>query len=556
MPKLLLLIILLLSCGLYAQPVHLYDKSYRQKILYIDSIEKAVAENESPAKRIEISETVRRWSDESKDEELAGVLRLAAYRMKNGINSGDTAVKEKELETLLEEYADNKYLRADILQMLGKFYLDIRRRNSQAFEYYLTAYKEYTGFSAKEFPQKRNYIYDLAGAYYRYEDFPNAIRYMNEALSTPSEEPFAMELTMNNTIGLCYRGLKRYDSAMLYFNNAYDHAQQNKDSVWLGILSGNIGETYYLQKDYNNAIARLEQCVNLCIAHNIKRNAVMATCRLAGIYLDIGNISHAERVLKALAPLREGIPFWPEYLVAQRLYAVTARLYSAKGNMAMAYVYADSALRAKDSAYTEQTEINRVRAAEKADYVQRKLDLVHVKQEKQRQYFVRNSLIIIILLVTLIGLLFMNRQRLRQKKLVAELDAATQKLINLRPVVTEPNPVKEEHILLAKEETDIDPETMSKLENATLLTNEQWDEFRKLFDKVHRGFLNNLRRRIPELSQTDIRFIALTKLRLSPKEMASMLGVSPGTIRIYKFRLRKKLGLDKEEDIENFINNL
>lgn len=198
-------------------------------------------------------------------------------------------------------------------------------------------------------------------------------------------------------------------------------------------------------------------------------------------------------------------------------------------------------------------EINRVRAAEKAEYVQHKLELSKVAQEKQRQFLVRNMLIIVIGLVTLIGLLFINRQRLRHKKLVAELDAVTNKLIHIRHSAPEN---KIENAQDKDDESEIDHEAISKLENSSLLTNEQWDDFRKLFDKVHKGFLNNLKRKIPDLTPADIRFIALTKLKLSPKEMASMLGVSPATIRIYRFRLRKKLGLDKEEDIEDLINKI
>jgi tetratricopeptide (TPR) repeat protein len=416
------------------------------------------------------------------------------------------------------------------------------------------AYKEYRNFPAKEFPPKRSYIYDLAGTYYRYEDHVNAIRYMNEALATPGIDPNDNGMTMYNTIGLSYKELKKYDSSMLYLDRAYETAQRIRDSGWIGILSGNIGELYYLQKNYKDAIIRLEESITLCLASNIKRNAVLGACRLAGIYLDQDNIPAAESWLNKLAPVRDGMSLWQGYTAAQRFYAVTARLYAAKGNMSMAYKYADYSLTAKDSAHAEQMEINRVKAAEKAEYVQHKLELSQVAHEKQTQFFIRNSLIIVIALLTLLGLLFINRQRLQKKKLVAELDAITSKLIK-----SGESPANgDEQITAVQKEEDLadEAEAFSKLENSSLLTNEQWEEFRKLFDKVHKGFLSNLKRKLPDLSQTDIRFIALTKLKLSSREMASMLGVSPSTICIYKFRLRKKLGLDKEGDIEDLLNKL
>ena len=555
MLRFLWLIILLFSTGMYAQPVHLRDRPYRDKFHYIDSLERALVKDGGEKERVAAARQMVDWSADCKDEELEAMLRLSAYELRAGLDGEDAAAREKELRDLLEEYGSNKFVRADILQLLGKFYLDVRRRNSHAFEYFLMAYKEYQDFPAEEFPPKTDYLYDLAGAYYRYEDYANAIRYMNEALKTPKEGRLGSGLTLYNTIGLSYKELKKYDSAMLYFGKAYETAAKNNDVVWTGILSGNIGELHYLQKDYPQAIARMEESVSLCLAYNIKRNAVMATCRLAGIYLDLNEVSAAEQCLNRLEPIREGRAFWPEYAVAQRLYAVTARLYAARGNTLMAYKYADSALVSKDSAHAEQTEINRVRAAEKAEYVQHKLELSHVAQEKQRQFLIRNSLIIVIVLVTLLGMLFINRQRLQKKKLAAELDAVTTKLFYSRERAAN-GEEQAPAIIIREADAAAEAEALSKLENASLLTNEQWEEFRKLFDKVHKGFLSNLKRKLPDLSQTDIRFIALTKLKLSSREMASMLGVSPSTIRIYKFRLRKKLGLDKEGDIEDLINKL
>jgi DNA-binding CsgD family transcriptional regulator len=552
-------LIALFGCTeLQAQTQHVFGKSYVKKYNYVDSLEQAL-NRQFPSQQSKQLAVIHQLAEVSAkmDEETGLLLELLEY--KTGLpsyNPNQLSAIENRLGKVIEENPDiSAYIRADIMQFLGHFYLDIHKKNSLAFEYFLRAYNEYEQFTPAGFPQKRLYIYDLAGAYYRYDDHSNAIKYMNEALLTANKQPFALELTMLNTIGLSYRELRRYDSATLYFNKAYNMAKSGSDSVWMGILSGNIGELSYLQNDHDQAILRLEECLDLCLAHNIKRNAVMAACRLAEIYLDRGDIAAAGRCLNRTKNVQEHTAERPNYPIAQRLYSVTARWYAATGNSAVAYIYADSALRAKDSAYALQIRSNLVKAREKAQYVQDKLKLAEVAQQKQRQFFIRNSLIVTIILLTVLGLLFMNRQRLQQKKLAAELDAATSKLINATNASIKPTESAEEQSPVL-EETDPDPEAIAKLENASLLTNEQWDEFRKLFDKVHKGFLNNLKRKRPDLSPADIRFIALSKLRLSSREMASMLGVSPGTIRIYKFRLRKKLGLDKDEDIEDFINKL
>lgn len=171
-------------------------------------------------------------------------------------------------------------------------------------------------------------------------------------------------------------------------------------------------------------------------------------------------------------------------------------------------------------------------------------------------------------MLAVIGILFINRQRLKQKKLQAEkmmaeneLDTAVQLLDNFRESVQEKNNIIERFTnemerLKQEEEQQTDAELVTQLEQATILTDEQWENFRILFEKVHKGFFVNLRKKMPELTQAEVRFLALTKLKLSSKEMASMLGVSSNAIRIYRHRLRKKLSLDKDDMIEQLVESI
>lgn len=48
-----------------------------------------------------------------------------------------------------------------------------------------------------------------------------------------------------NTAALGFHQLEQYDSAFLYYNKAIELAKALNYDVWIGILSGNIGEVYY-----------------------------------------------------------------------------------------------------------------------------------------------------------------------------------------------------------------------------------------------------------------------------------------------------------------------
>jgi DNA-binding CsgD family transcriptional regulator len=97
---------------------------------------------------------------------------------------------------------------------------------------------------------------------------------------------------------------------------------------------------------------------------------------------------------------------------------------------------------------------------------------------------------------------------------------------------------------------------MEKLASSTILTEDEWRDFRRLFEQVQPGFLYRLKEKFPDLSPAEIRLLILTKLNLSTREMAHMLGISMETIRKSRYRLRKKLNLEEESNLEVLIQQI
>lgn len=88
---------------------------------------------------------------------------------------------------------------------------------------------------------------------------------------------------------------------------------------------------------------------------------------------------------------------------------------------------------------------------------------------------------------------------------------------------------------------------LNKLKETTILTTEDWMEFKKQFEKAFPNFLTDLKETNSELTQSELRFLCLAQLGLNNSEIASALGVSPASLRVTKHRIRKKTGA-KEED--------
>ena len=83
---------------------------------------------------------------------------------------------------------------------------------------------------------------------------------------------------------------------------------------------------------------------------------------------------------------------------------------------------------------------------------------------------------------------------------------------------------------------------------------QDWEQFSIHFDQVHNNFLHNIKRAYPELTPGDLKICAYLKMNLSSKEIAQLLNISLKGVEIGRYRLRKKLGLQQEVNLTNFIN--
>lgn len=87
----------------------------------------------------------------------------------------------------------------------------------------------------------------------------------------------------------------------------------------------------------------------------------------------------------------------------------------------------------------------------------------------------------------------------------------------------------------------------------SLRVQDDWVQFESQFNKVHGDFLDRLRSRFKDLSPNDQKLCTFLRLNLSTKEIASLMNISKRGVEIGRFRLRKKLNLQKGQNLAKFI---
>ena len=83
--------------------------------------------------------------------------------------------------------------------------------------------------------------------------------------------------------------------------------------------------------------------------------------------------------------------------------------------------------------------------------------------------------------------------------------------------------------------------------------NEEWEQFAIHFDSVHTNYLKKLTDNFPGLTISDLKLAAYLRLNLTSKEIAQLMNISIRGVETSRYRLRKKLGLENEMNLFDFL---
>ncbi|WP_435416514.1 triple tyrosine motif-containing protein [Polaribacter aestuariivivens] len=92
-----------------------------------------------------------------------------------------------------------------------------------------------------------------------------------------------------------------------------------------------------------------------------------------------------------------------------------------------------------------------------------------------------------------------------------------------------------------------------KIIDDNLNNTDDWKMFQEAFNNADKKFLDKIKAKHPELTPNDLRLCAYLRLNLSSKEIAPLLNISPRSVEVKRYRLRKKMNLDHNANLTNYI---
>ncbi len=553
-----------------AQYEYLLHKPYAERYEQLDSIffgyiEKKYDSVEYFRETDKLTRLAKKKGD--KDLYLEAKLRRGIYYRDGVQANGNTLLPY--FAILLKEAEQRKCRHVAIrcYLFMAAHYMDRENNPGAAVYHFLKCYHLMKIVPVSEFPNKKEPMVYTGVSLRKLHDIDNSQKILLEAdvlplKTAPGRRNQWVLPELKNTLGLYYLSINR-DSALYYFKQGLEIAKQQNSHSWVSTISGNIARCYARYGDYKKALELTDKGMPPYIdssdmhglwaylSHVAEYRIKLKDYIGAGPYVFLGRdiVMHTDDL----------------YYCLFVQYRIMADYYAGIGRPDKAYLYSDSALVANDSLKNWQTVMNMARSRQKIENELYTSELSRVDAETKTKLLWRNVSIVVVLLVSIILILFINRQALKhkQKRRLAEADLknAENQLNDFIRSIHEKNALIESitreiekyQALPHSNELPGNNEVLWQLQQSVLLTEEQWVSFKSNFEKVHTGFFTRLNRKLPDLTPAETRFMALSKLRLSNKEMAAMLGISMQAVRNYKYRLFKKLNMPDDSAVEELL---
>ena len=175
----------------------------------------------------------------------------------------------------------------------------------------------------------------------------------------------------------------------------------------------------------------------------------------------------------------------------------------------------------------------------KRHYTRQKQKLLEAKQKEFTLTHLENEKLIMKL----------KNEKLQQEieSKTRELSASTMNIIKKNELLST---IKQE---LQESNDSLGIKSVVKIINRNLTKTSDWELFEEAFNNADSDFLKKIKQIHPNLTPNDLRLCAYLRLNLSSKEIAPLLNISSRSVEIKRYRLRKKMNLEHDNSLVEYI---
>jgi tetratricopeptide (TPR) repeat protein len=464
-------------------------------------------------------------------------------------------------------------------------------RYPQALDFHLQADRI---FREKRKPQLiAANLNDMGILYYQNKQILLARKQYDEALSiyreTRDREGIA---TTYGKIGHLFEKQQRYDSAFFYQRLALIQYSLIAHKQGMAKIYENMGSIYEDCERFDSSLYYFNQSLILYGQAGEKVASIEVLNNLGDIYRKTGLYRRSIVQTGEALALAEHTNDLYEQGAA---YRDLGKAYNLLQMADSAYYFLELSRRVTIDIYSKENDRQTAFLSVLFDVSKKNEEISSLENARKVNRIISAAVTIVILLLVVLGWVTISRQRLKiekekiigdqnrrvyetqkellrkelenrqlkEERLMRELDSKHKGLTSSTLHIIEKNQLLESvrnrlAAMVKDEKRDQKKQLQQLIQQINLSFNhdEYWNEFQNAFEQVHQDFFHNLKKLCEDLSGNDMRLLSLIKLNLSSTDIATLLGISPDSLRVSRYRLKKKIGLEASESLSSFVQAL
>ncbi|MCF8365249.1 MAG: tetratricopeptide repeat protein [Bacteroidales bacterium] len=443
---------------------------------------------------------------------------------------------------------------------------------------------------------------NIGKVYYTWQKYDKAIEYylegLDRALAAGNESMQAIRLS---NIGQAYEAKGETDKALDYVNRALQIDERLGNTEKIGVRHSHIGLIYLKMGDYKKSLESLAKANQI---FNFTKN----------VSSKIITLNHLGTLMQKQDRHNEALEYFDTAAGLARKHQIRAEemralknisdIQGQQGNFQQALKYYQLFAQIKDSIFNEEKhrQFAKFEARYENEKKEKENELLRQEaniQRKQKTIFILTGIASLLLALSFMVLFSMKRKSLIQNSKLHEKER------ELHALAIEKKEKENQHLQdvlfaeaqinrlqtekLQQKNRELSTSTIHILNKNEVLGNirkmaadwmkqdnfdktknlkklihevdqntdldEQWEQFKLHFESVHKGFFERLLKNFPKLTPNELKLCAYLRMNLSTKEIAQMLNISTESVTTKRYRLRKKLDLENEENLVGYLGN-
>lgn len=418
----------------------------------------------------------------------------------------------------------------------------------------------------------------ISTIYGRQKKYDDAMRLSHEVvneLKDKNDQSGTLGLAYNS-LGTLYELKKSNDSSEFYYKLAFAEFQKSNNKAYLPSSYCKLGELAKKKNQKTESYNYFNKALLLAQNSQNKQAEIVAMVALGKWQMDFSqDLKKAEKLFMNAIQIAK--PLSDKTFEIKAIEALITVRRKQKDYFEVSQLQ-NQVIKIKDSFYSFEREqiVKSLEVQFEVSEKNRKLKLISAEKEvsKLTNYLLISLLFLMVVVFTILYfflkkinkrdrqllktkedlvVLMEEQKRMKEQQFQNDIEHKESQLSAITIQMVEKNELLDEIKSIINRKEPTSETELKKLVNKYTIQDNNWKDFDHHFESVNKNFYTRLKQKYPEISSNDLKICALIKLNLSIKEMASILNISPDSVKTARHRLRKKLQLSTEENLTDFI---